>query len=583
MVVAVVIQLVLYAKADWRGGLSWGPRYMTDFMPFLVWMLAPVVDGLRRAARSIFVAAVGVAIAIEAIGALCYSHSLDLPIYAVDRGAEMHGMREAFLWKNAPFVTSWNAGLAPAELLVEMRGAFDAFESGGRKSLEVIAGEEVSATGWALAGHATPWQVGVTIDDHQVSATRDFVDRADVRAALGEASPAGWRVPLDTAGLTPGEHRLTALAWASPRGEPHYLAVRTLTVRSAPAATAATAVAPVEAGRRDAAPREVPADLAASYRRAASLIREHQQPQGYWLTAFTSGTSFHDPHPEMNTYLTALLVDLLRPVSAEAGLDESLQRARTHLTAQIEAGGLVRYHGLPDGPGIGTLGCAITPDTDDTALVWRIAPAADRARLATALSTIERYRTSEGLYRTWLAPRDAYQCLDPGRDPNPADIVIQMHLLQLLAEVSPEKGASLCSSLRPLAGDDRVWVYYAKTPLVPMLRLADLRRAGCALELPEARMRSGIPEQQIWLAVVQLLRDAEAPGGSAPNAAIVRALLRELARDDFALLKASPPLLYHNDLTATVPRYYWSEDAGYALWLRLYDEYEHPRDGRRGG
>jgi hypothetical protein len=32
-----------------------------------------------------------------------------------------------------------------------------------------------------------------------------------------------------------------------------------------------------------------------------------------------------------------------------------------------------------------------------------------------------------------------------------------------------------------------------------------------------------------------------------------------------------PPLLYHNDLSASVKRFYWSEDVGYALWLRLYE------------
>ena len=50
----------------------------------------------------------------------------------------------------------------------------------------------------------------------------------------------------------------------------------------------------------------------------------------------------------------------------------------------------------------------------------------------------------------------------------------------------------------------------------------------------------------------------------------IGALLVRLGSDDFALLRRTPPLLYHNDLSATVPRYYWSEDAGYALWLRLY-------------
>jgi hypothetical protein len=52
----------------------------------------------------------------------------------------------------------------------------------------------------------------------------------------------------------------------------------------------------------------------------------------------------------------------------------------------------------------------------------------------------------------------------------------------------------------------------------------------------------------------------------------VNAVLQTLAANDFALVQRNPPLLYHNDLTATVPRYYWSADVGYALWLRLADK-----------
>lgn len=64
------------------------------------------------------------------------------------------------------------------------------------------------------------------------------------------------------------------------------------------------------------------------------------------------------------------------------------------------------------------------------------------------------------------------------------------------------------------------------------------------------------------MSVVRLLERARTSGG--PE---IEAVLRQLAEDDFALLRKNPPLLYHNDLTASVPRYYWSEDAGYALWL----------------
>ncbi len=558
MSAGVALQLLLYAKADWRAGISWGPRYMTDLLPLLVWMLVPVVAALRGLGRVCFLLAVGAAVAIEAIGAFWYTGATDSAIFAVASGP--HQMRAAWDWRNAPFVASLQHGLAPAELTIEMRGNLDALAAGGRATSAVTAGQEVVAAGWALAGHATPWQVAVAIDGRQTIASHTFFDRTDVRGTLHEASPAGWRIPLGTAGLAPGEHKLAALAWASENGDVYYLAERKLTVRTAPA------------------------DLDDGFRTAAARLRAHQQGAGYWLTAYTTAAHFQQPRQEMNTFLTAFLIDLLDPLAATGGLGDSLQRARQHLTGQIEAGGLVRYHGRPDAPGIGTLGCAITPDADDTALVWRLAPdddRHDRRRLPAALATLNRYRTREGLYRTWLAPREAYQCIDPGSDPNPADIGIQMHVLLLLAKVQPPAaGRALCEALRPVVDQDRVWVYYRMVPLVPILRLPDLQRAGCELELPESRLRTSVPGQEIWVSLVRLLGRELTPGGppaDAADAAKIQAVLRQLAKEDFALLRKNPPLLYHNDLTATTPRYYWSEDVGYALWLRLAYEHAHLR------
>ena len=71
--------------------------------------------------------------------------------------------------------------------------------------------------------------------------------------------------------------------------------------------------------------------------------------------------------------------------------------------------------------------------------------------------------------------------------------------------------------------------------------------------------------------------------GPPPDAAELEAVLRQLAKEDFALLRKNPPLLYHNDLTATTSRYYWSEDAGYALWLRLAHEHAHLRHSHPNG
>ena len=529
MLAAVVLQILLYAKTDWRGGLSWGPRYMTDFLPFLMWMLVPVVENLRGVGRVAFGVLVGVGIGIEAIGAFTYHAENDLPIFAIDRGP--HKMDASWQWRNAPFLTSPKHGIAPPDLTVRTKGTFDGVDP-------------TAATGWALAGHRAPARVVVIVDGHASYSTTAFTDRPDVVATLGERSPSGWRVPIDTSGLAPGEHQLTAMVWPFASGEGQYLGEKTLTVRSTPSA-----------------------GLADDLRKAASRLNADQKPDGFWLTAFTTGTRYVDPHPEMNTFLTSLLVDLLDPVAAESGLVENVTRARRHLTDQIEPGGLVRYHGLPDAPWIGTLGCKITPDTDDTALVWRIAPPTDRRPLASALATIERYQTADGLYRSWLAPRAGYQCLDPGRDPNPTDIAIQMHLLLLLAKERPAAAHALCDALRRFIDDDRIWVYYRRTPLVPMLRIGDLHDAGCDLTLPERRMHMEIAGQAIWFEAVQMI-------ASGADRLRMQAVLRALAQDDFKAVRNNPPLLYHNDLTATVPRYYWSEDVGYALWLRLYRAYE---------
>jgi hypothetical protein len=281
-----------------------------------------------------------------------------------------------------------------------------------------------------------------------------------------------------------------------------------------------------------------------------------------------------------------MLVDLLTPLAREYRLEDALAKGRRHLMAQIEPDGLVRYHGLPDGPTIGTLGCAITPDADDTALAWRIAPPPPNdPRRPAMLRTLASYRDPRGLYRTWLAPRERYQCLDPGRDPDPADVAIQMHVLLLLAEIDHDAAVPLCQTLARAIADENLWVYYARAPIVPLLRTVDLTRIGCPVEIPAQRL-AGVTGQERWMEVVRGLVRLETPAPDARPLEVRQAslaLLTALGRDDFAELRKTPPLLYHNDLTATVSRYYWSEDFGYALWLRLHDEYRRLGGSRPAG
>jgi hypothetical protein len=316
-----------------------------------------------------------------------------------------------------------------------------------------------------------------------------------------------------------------------------------------------------------------PEDLATEARRAAALLALHQQTPGYWLTAHTPGPRFERPLSEMNTFLTPMIADLLAPVTAADGRGPNMYQARKHLTSQIEDTGLVRYHGRPDIPLSQRTSCVITPDADDTALTWRIAPAANRTLLQKALATLFQYRRPDGLYRTWLAPRDHFQCIDDtGVDPNPADVVIQMHLLMFLANANPPESRALCAALQRTIAEDRIWVYYEVAPLIPILRQVDMAKAGCPLLIPPRRLKTNVAGQDAWIAAGLALSRLSGESGGRPAASEIMALLRQLAKDDFAAIRRSPPLLYHNDMTARNSRFYWSEDFGYALWLRLHFE-----------
>ena len=545
LLAAVVAQLVLYAKADWRAGTSWGPRWLTDVLPILMWVLAPAPFLLRPSARILLMVTIAASIVIQAIGAFWYAGVRDQALYAGGEGS----MRGVWRWDNAPFVAELRHPRQRGDLDCAIRGYLDRIGSvpaaeAGAAAPVIAPGKRLQ--GWALACGRTPAHVLLLADGRAIGQTRRFAPpRPDVAAAMRTSAPSAWSVVADTAGLAPGEHVLQVAVRAEPLGDARIVS------------ESRVAVEPTLA------------DLAGH---AAARLREHQSPAGYWLTAFTAEPRFANPGQEMNTFLTATMIDFLAPVAKEQGLGDALEKARRHLAAQIEPDGLVRYHGLPDGPGIGTLGCAITPDADDTALVWRIVhPPGNDARRASMRRLLASYRDVRGFYRTWLAPRERFQCLDPGRDPDPADATIQMHVLLMLAEVDNAAARLLCQSLARHIGDDSLWVYYARAPLVPFLRTADLRRIGCVVEIPSKRL-AAVAGQEGWMSIAHRLVDAPtAPAGGRPSDAQARAMLKELGRDDFAALRRTPPLLYHNDLTATVSRYYWSEDFGYALWLRLYE------------
>ena len=538
LVIGMCLEIALYSKTDWRQGMVFGPRWLTSMLPALIWMLAPIYLDLRRTGKMLFLGLSVAAVAIEAVGAFWYEGQREAAIFAV---YGENAMKAAWRLENAPFLAELRHARSVMDLSTRVQGHLDIAVADEGVDLGAASGHAMIVEGWTLTNGSQPFEVIVMLDGELLAGTSDFFTRPDVSKTLGSTSAAGWRFTIPPRTLAKGEHVFAILARRWHRGSAFYMGERHFRI----------------------------SDETTPYaRQAAIAIARAQQDSGYWTTSFTNGPVFEDPLPELNTFVNAVMVDVLDPVAEQAGLSNQVGRARQFLTSQIEEGGLVRYHGVP---GIAKgLGCTITPDADDTALVWRIAPGSDRDSLQSALHTIGEYRTEEGLYRTWLSPQNLYRCIDPGKDPNPPDVAIQMHIYMFLAKQDRAAADKLCTALRRTVTDDSIWVYYAKTSLVPILRMADLESSGCPIQLPASRLGNAVPGQDIWLAVATRLHAIQSGYRPATTKAEVSDLLEILSRDNFELVHRSPPLLYHNDLTASVSRYYWSEELGYALWLRLY-------------
>ena len=545
---AVVLQVAFYGGTDWRQGFSWGPRWLTDMLPMLFWLLPPAIAVLGSLGRVAFGAACVAAVALQVIGAFWYTGAYDNAIFAA--APQNGGMRAAWAIRNAAFLNELRHPRVGPDLGLNLRGNIDNMQfradldSSGRRA------ETLLVEGWTLAGARPPAFVHLLLDGLPVAGTNTFLKRPDVDRALNTAVPSGWRIEFPTRDVGPGDHLLAVLVQAKPNGDLCLLGQRRLTFDAGGTLQATK-------------PGSVPD-------RAAAAIASAQQRSGAWHTRFTPSARFDASQEELNVYTTAVMVDLLSPVARQAGLQANLERARNFLTSQIEPDGLVRYHGLPNAPTIGTLGCAITPDADDTALIWRIAPSPRTELLPGVLRTLREFRTPQGLYRTWLSPKEQYHCINPGADPNPADIGIQMHVLLFLSKADRPAARALCAALQRSANDDRVWVYYKRAPLMVILRQADLREAGCPVALASSRQQAPVPGQEPWISAARMLDQARNPSAPPLNAAELHQWLQTTAADDFSLVRRTPPLLYHNDLTASVSRFYWSQEFGYALWLRLY-------------
>ncbi|MDT5124115.1 MAG: hypothetical protein QOC96_3597, partial [Acidobacteriota bacterium] len=285
---AVVAQFLLYSQVDWRAGVSWGPRWLTDLLPILVWMLAPAPLVLRPRARGLLILTMAASVGVQAIGAFWYTHASDERIFAGDPTS----MRGAWNPRNVPF-------------LVELRHPRPrgALQCAAVSSLDRVGPTLLHGTGevpdlkpgaalegWALACGRAPAQLFVLVDGVVIGSTKDFLPRADINEVMHTTSPSGWRVSADTQGLSPGEHVLQLAVVIEPGSDIRIVREQHVNV---------IAQEPLEEAATLPKNRASGTEMEAMAERAALLLREHQTGDGYWLTSFTNDLRYEAPQQEM--------------------------------------------------------------------------------------------------------------------------------------------------------------------------------------------------------------------------------------------------------------------------------------------
>jgi hypothetical protein len=128
VVALAAIWVIQTAAMGWWGGGCFGPRYSTDLLPFLAWLLVPVWASIRArpVLRVAFAATVAFALWVQVVGAFYYPAG-NWDGFPVD--VELEPQR-CWDWSDSQLQRSWRAGPAPPVLLNEWESLLQ-LRSGG--------------------------------------------------------------------------------------------------------------------------------------------------------------------------------------------------------------------------------------------------------------------------------------------------------------------------------------------------------------------------------------------------------------------------------------------------------------------
>jgi len=118
LLAGIAVTTASYALTPWHAGDSYGPRYMIDLIPAIVWLMAPAVDRLMGLRRMAFIGLICFSAWVEYIGAFHYNGISNVTL------VPLGPFNSAPLWSHVQFLMESKNGRQPASLLTTIRQAF---------------------------------------------------------------------------------------------------------------------------------------------------------------------------------------------------------------------------------------------------------------------------------------------------------------------------------------------------------------------------------------------------------------------------------------------------------------------------
>ncbi|NPD45540.1 MULTISPECIES: hypothetical protein [unclassified Lentimicrobium] len=258
---------------------------------------------------------------------------------------------------------------------------------------------------------------------------------------------------------------------------------------------------------------------------------------------------------------------MIKPLSNEFDVSSLISNVYQYVKPQVDSkSGLLKYYkryvNLPE-------------DLDVTSLFWWTCFDVDSSLIQSVLDTLKQYKSENGLYYTWFRKDGLKGFPEVGEKNNPLDLISNIHAYLFLYKFAPAEAKELCLSIKSnkIVNNSDYWVFNNRAPWLFYIGQIDMDNCDCGIKSKSTDKIKSIKSQVYYSEMAKLIRELSLNEKNEKAKEKALEMLIALAKEDFKYFTEFPLLMHHNDITAEVNSTFWSWDLPYALWLRLYHEY----------